>query len=220
MQSSDAPSITGKDRAAVEAVVRDYILANPEIIPQAIQALRSKRALESIAAERTAIETPYKGAWEGAAQPKVTIVEFFDYACGYCRAALPDLARLVKENPDLRIVYRELPILSDDSVKAARVSLLAAEQGRYMPFHEALYGAGRVSEDSILASAMKAGLDKAQARAAMTSDSRDAEITNNVRLAQQMQGEGTPMFLVGDQMFFGAVGYDALAKAVVAARTR
>src|SRR3546814_15272668 len=93
----------------------------------------------TIDASRQTIETPYAGAWEGAAKGDVTVVEFFDYACGYCRASLPDLARLVGEDKGVKVVYRELPILSEESIDAAKVSLLAAEKNQYMPFHRALY---------------------------------------------------------------------------------
>src|SRR5690606_22454109 len=131
-------------------IVHDYILEHPEIIPQAIEKLQSKRMESTIESSRSALETPYAGAWEGAAKGDVTIVEFFDYACGYCRASLPDLAKLVSQDRNLKVVYRELPILSEESSDAAKVSLLAAERGQYMPFHRALYDAGRVTRDTIL----------------------------------------------------------------------
>ena len=101
------------DKAAIEQIVHDYILEHPEIIPQAVEKLQAKRMSGMIDASRKTIETPYAGAWEGAANGDVTVVEFFDYACGYCRASLPDLARLVGEDKRVKVVYRELPILSD-----------------------------------------------------------------------------------------------------------
>ena len=162
-------SVGATDRAAIEQIVHDYILDHPEIIPQAIEKLQAKRLSGVIDASRSALETPYAGAWEGAADADVTVVEFFDYACGYCRASLPDLGKLVGSDKKVKIVYRELPILSEESGDAAKVSLLAAERGQYMAYHKALYGAGRVTRDTILAAAAKAGISKADAEAAIAS---------------------------------------------------
>ena len=155
MQSSG--SVAAGDKAAIEKIVRDYILEHPEIIPEAVERLQAKRVSDSIGESRKAIETPYAGAWEGAANGDVTVVEFFDYACGYCRASLPDLAKLVGEDKGVKVVYRELPILSDESADAAKVSLLAAEKGQYMSFHRALYASGKVTRDTILGAAAKVG---------------------------------------------------------------
>jgi len=151
-------AVTTTDKRAIEKIVHDYILEHPEIIPQAIERLQAKRMSSTIADNRMALEKPYAGAWEGAANADVTVVEFFDYACGYCRASLPDLAKLVGSDAKVKIVYRELPILSEESSDAAKVSLLAAERGQYMAYHKALYGAGKVTRDTIVAAAAKAGI--------------------------------------------------------------
>lgn len=208
------------DKAAIERIVHDYILEHPEIIPEAVERLQAKRIADSIGSSRSAIETPYAGAWEGAAKGDVTLVEFFDYACGYCRASLPDLAKLVGEDKGLKIVYRELPILSDESIEAAKVSLLAAEKGHYLAFHRALYASGRVTRDTVLAAAAKAGIGKAEAEAAIASKRYDTEIQSNIALAQKLHATGTPTFVIGDQVLNGAVGHDALKKAVDAARAK
>lgn len=210
----------GADRAAIEAVVRDYILAHPEIIPEAIKRLQAKEMAQKVEDNRSALETPYKGAWEGAAQPDVTLVAFMDYACGYCRASLPDLARLVKEDPKLRIVYRELPIIAEGSAGAARVSLLAAEDNKFMAFHQAMYAAGDVEPATVLKVAGKVGLDSGKAQAALKSKASDEPIMENVRLAQALDATGTPMFVVGDQVLTGAVGYETLKAAVAKARNK
>ena len=217
--------VSGKEaapanRAAIELVVRDYILSHPEIIPEAMDRLKAKQVATKIDEHRSALETPYKGAWEGAAQPRVTLVAFMDYACGYCRASLPDLARLVKDNPDLRIVYRELPIITEASVGAAKVSLLAAEEGKFMPFHRAMYEAGDVEPGAVVKAAGRAGLDTAKAKAALKTQAPDAPIVENVRLAQALGAEGTPLFVIGDEMLTGAVGYDALKAAVDKVRSK
>lgn len=207
-------------RAEIEQIVHDYILEHPEILPQAMEKLQQKRMGAAIDDKRSAIETPYRGAWEGAKNGDVTMVEFFDYACGYCRASLPDLAKLVQEDKGLKIVYRELPILSDESNAAARVSLLAAEQDKYMLYHKALYAAGRVTRDTILASAQKAGIDRKAAEKAIGDANYTGEIENNIKLAQTIGASGTPTFVIGNKVLAGAVGYDALKAAIAEARKK
>jgi protein-disulfide isomerase len=212
--------VTATDKSAIEKIVHDYILEHPEIIPQAIEKLQAKRMSGTISDNRAALEKPYAGAWEGAANADVTVVEFFDYACGYCRASLPDLAKLVGSDTKVKVVYRELPILSEESSDAAKVSLLAAERGQYMAYHKALYGAGKVTRDTIVAAAAKAGIGKADAEAAIASSKYDAEIQSNIALAQKLQASGTPTFVIGDQVLNGAVGFDALQSGVAAARRK
>jgi protein-disulfide isomerase len=218
--ADNPPKVAATDRAAIEAIVRDYILEHPEIIPEAVKRLQAREAATKIDENRAELETPYKGAWEGAEAPRVTLVAFMDYACGYCRASLPDLQRLVKDNPDLRIVYRELPVIAQGSAGAAKVSMLAAEAGKFMSFHQAMYEAGGVEPALVLKAAAKAGLDEKQAKAAIGGASRDEALMGNIRLAQALGGEGTPLFVVGDEMFNGQVGYDVLKAAVEKARDK
>lgn len=206
------------DRKQIEQIVHDYILDHPEILPEAMERLKARHMSDTIAIYRKEIETPYAGAWEGAADADVVLVEFFDYACGYCRASLADIARLVSEDKKLKIVYREMPILSPLSGDAARVSMLAARKGSYMAYHKALYAAGRISRDTILAAAQSAGIDRKSAEAAIASKAEDGEIENNLTLAQKLQASGTPTFVVGGQVLAGAVGYDALKAAIAKAR--
>ncbi|MBZ9647445.1 DsbA family protein [Sphingobium sp. 3R8] len=217
--AAQAPaSVNASDKAAIEKIVHDYILEHPEIIPQAVEKLQAKRMSSTIDASRSTLETPYAGAWEGAANADVIVVEFFDYACGYCRASLPDLAKLVANDAKVKVVYRELPILSDESSAAAKVSLLAAERGQYMAYHKALYGAGKVTRDTIVAAAAKAGITRSEAETAIASSKYDAEIQSNIALAQKLQASGTPTFVIGGQVLNGAVGYDALKDGVASAR--
>ena len=217
--SGAAQAMGDMDRAKVEAIVRDYILANPEIIPEAMERLQSKRMASMVDQYRPQLETPFAGGWEGAADGDVVLVEFFDYACGYCRASLTDIDRLLAEDKRLKVVYRELPILSEESGEAAKASLYAAKQGQYGSFHRALYAAGRPSKDSIDTAAKKAGFDPAALKQAMQAPDISAEIENNMRLAQALQATGTPTWVVGDQVLSGAVGYDALKEAIAKVRS-
>lgn len=209
-----------ESRGAGGESVRAYLLEHPEVIPEAMEKLRAKQSAAQIADRRRELETPFAGAWIGAEKPDVTLVQFFDYACGFCRASLPDVQRLVKEDPKIRVVFRELPILSADSEQAARVSLAAATQNRYASFHDAMYASGRPSTETIAQAARTAGLDPAQLQQAMRSPEAEQEIVRNLDLARALGFNGTPSWVVGDQTLSGAVGYEALKKAVAEARAR
>lgn len=200
--------------------VRAYLLEHPEVLQEAMEKLRLKQASAQIAPLRSQLETPYAQGYIGATDGDVTLVQFFDYACGYCRTSLPDLQRLVREDPKVKIVFRELPILSRESEAAARASLFAAQQGKYGPFHEAMYAAGQPSAEGILQAAQRAGLDQSRLQSAMADPKAEQEIVRNLGLARSLGFTGTPSWVIGDQVMSGAVGYDALKDAVAKARER
>jgi protein-disulfide isomerase len=220
MGAASAPVVGTTDRAAIEAIVRDYILAHPEILPEAMRNLEARDAAKVVAANRTAIETPFDGAWEGAAKGDVTLVEFFDYNCGYCRASLPVVQQLLAEDKGLRVVYREVPILGEASVEAARHSLAVAQLGGYMAFHRALFAAGHSTPTSIGAALAKAGANTAAVKAAINAPAIAAEINGNIELQRKLNMNGTPGWVVGDRVINGAVGYGELKAAIAAARAR
>jgi protein-disulfide isomerase len=202
------------NRAEVEQTVRDYILANPEILPEAMEKLRAKENAKQVASSSDTIFEPFPGAVLGNPQGKVTLVEFTDFACGYCRASMKDVEALIAENPDLRVVIRELPIIAPTSPEAARWGLAAAEQGRYGAFHRAMFAAGRTDAASIEGAAKTAGLDLERARRFTQDPKVKAEIEANLAHARDLRLEGTPAWVVGEQLLTGAVGKDALAKAI------
>ncbi|WP_423606900.1 DsbA family protein [Sphingomonas sp. MS122] len=212
--------VADTDKARIGQVVRDYVLANPEILPEAMKRLQERETGQAVASSRTAITEPYAGAWEGNAKGDVTVAVYMDYACGYCRASLPMIARLVAEDSNVRIVYRELPVLSEVSRVAARWGLAAAEQGKFKPFHTALYSGGQLSEASIAAAATSAGLDTAKAQAALTTPKVEAEIARNLEVAGKLGVSGTPSWVIGDRVISGMVPYEVLEQAVKAARTK
>ncbi|WP_343520892.1 DsbA family protein [Sphingomonas sp.] len=212
--------VADTDKARIGQVVRDYVLANPEILPEAMKRLQERETGQAVAGSRTAIVEPYAGAWEGNAKGDVTVAVYMDYACGYCRASLPMIARLVAEDANVRIVYRELPVLSEVSRTAARWGLAAAEQGKFKPFHTALYSGGQLSEASIAAAAASAGLDQAKAQAALTTPKVEAEITRNFDVARKLGASGTPFWVIGDRVISGMVPYETLKDAVGAARKK
>ena len=163
-----------------------------------------------------AIETPFGSSWKGADKPEVTMVEFFDYACPYCKASNPQVDKLLQEDKGLRVVYRELPILGPDSITSARLSLEASRLGRFAQFHDSLWAAGRPAPDTNAAAAKIAGID-----ATPKNDPEvEAELKKNLQLAGQLGATGTPLFVVGNRVMNGAVGYDALKQAITAARAK
>lgn len=214
------PQVSDTERAKIELVVRDYILAHPEIIPEAMEKLQQREISKVVDTNRKRIETPFAGAWAGNERGDATLTIFFDYACGYCRASLPDVERLLKEDKQLKIVFRELPILSEDSDLAARASLAAAAQGKFKAFHDALYAAGRPTPQTIERVQKEVGIDASAAAKVQTSPEAQREIEGNVQLARDLRFSGTPSWVVGDQILNGAVGYDTLKKAIAEARKK
>jgi protein-disulfide isomerase len=197
-------------------IVRQGMLADPRILADTIDALRDAQYAPVLAANRAAIEMPFGSSWKGAAQPQVTLVEFYDYACPYCKASNPSVDRLLREDAGLRVVYRELPILGPDSVTAARLSLAASKAGRFAQFHDALWAAGRPAPDTISAAAQAAGVAPAPVEDPLI----DAELKRNFTLAGQLGATGTPLFVVGNRVLNGAVGYDALKQAIAEVRAK
>ena len=197
-------------------IVRQGMLADPRILTETVDALRDQQYAPVLAANRPAIETPFASSWKGAAKPDVTLVEYYDYACPYCKASNPVIDRLLGEDKGLRIVYRELPILGPDSVTAARLALQASKAGRFGQFHDALWAAGRPAEATITTAAGAAGI----APAPVQDEAVEAELKRNFQVAGQLGATGTPLFVVGDRVMNGAVGYDALKQAIAAARDK
>lgn len=219
--ATDKPQpVNTADKAAIEQIVREYILNHPEILPEAMNNLEARESKRVVDENRARIEKPFAGAWEGASDADVTLVEFFDYACSYCRASLPDIDRLLSEDKKLRIVYRELPILGPQSLEAALASLAVAQQGNYGTFHRALYKAGRLTPQVIEDVGKKAGVDLSRMKDAQKSAAIKDEIATNIELQRALQLTGTPSWVVGNTVLNGAVGYDELKKAIAATRAK
>lgn len=197
-------------------LVRNGMMADPQILPDTVEALRDRQYAPVLADNRAAIETPFAGTWRGAAKPDVTMVEFFDYACPYCKTSNPVLDKLLAEDKGLRVVYRELPILGPDSVTAARLSLAASKQGKFLAFHDRLWAAGKLGPETLAAAAAAAGISAQPGN----DPAIEAELQKNFDLAGKLGATGTPIFVVGDRVMNSAVGYDALKDAIAAARAK
>jgi protein-disulfide isomerase len=218
----------GVRRAEMEGVVRSYLLDHPEILPEAMERLRAREAekdaqaqqaaQKAVPADRAALEKPFGSAWAGNPKGDVTVVAFMDYACGYCRRSLPAIAELVRRDPNVRIVYREYPVLGPESVIAAHWALAAAQQGKFLAFHDALFASDGPSNANIEAAAKAAGLDMAAARQAIQSAPVSQEIAGNHKIGARLAMSGTPSWVVGGKLVYGMRDYAGLAEAVAAAR--
>lgn len=206
------------DRKATEAIVRAYILENPEIISEAIEVLQKREATQRLTAAGDKLTAPFPGAEFGNPKGDVTLIEFTDYNCGYCRSSVADVQKLIDSDRNLRVVIREVPILSATSRDAALWALAAAKQGKHKAFHDAMFSGARPDAQSIRAAALKAGMDLAAAEKFTTSREAIAEVESNIAMMRQVGFGGTPTFIVGDQILEGAVGLEALEAAVAKAR--
>jgi len=216
-----APGIAGP-------AIRGYLLEHPEVLPEAMDRLQAREtaryekvqqgAQAAVPQHLAQLQTPFAGAWAGNPNGDVTVVAFMDYACGYCRASLPGIEELLARDPNVRIVYREFPVLGPESVVAARWALAAAEQGKFRAFHDALYAAGSPSVENITLAAGKAGLDKELVNKAVQSKAVEQEILANHKLGEKLAMTGTPAWVIGGKLLAGARDYAGLAAAVAEAR--
>ena len=207
------------DKAAIERIVRDYILNHPEIIPEAMTRLQNREVTQLLSSNRKEIETPFAGAAAGNPKGDVSVVVFFDYACPYCRQGHADVNRLVADDGNIRIVYRDFPVLSPASDEAAMASLSAAQQGRYQQFHNAMFEtSGKVAHERTIAMVRSAGLNEMRTANDLNAPALKAEIKKNLELGRALGLTGTPSYVVGNRIMSGAVGYDKLKEAVTEAR--
>lgn len=214
---ADAPKIADKlfsaeQKKAIEEIVKDYLINNPEVFLEIQQVLEAK--MDKIQAEKltVAISENAKDIYHdpnsavaGNPNGNITVVEFFDYNCGYCKKSFADMIKLIGADSNIRIVFKELPILAKASDEAARVALAARLQGKYWEMHKALFeNKGPANEANALKLAEKIGLDMAKLKTDMNGPEVRAEIEKTKKLAQKMGINGTPHFLVGDRSIPGA----------------
>lgn len=217
-------------RSAIESIVREYLLRKPELLQEVLAELEKKQAAAEAAKAKAAVKTYAKTLYNsphqivlGNPQGDVTLVEFFDYNCGFCKRALGDLVNLVHEDPKLRVVLKDFPVLGPGSVDAAKVGVAAQMQDKnpkkFFEFHQKLLThRGRADKARALAAAKEAGYDVARIERDMNSgDVRDA-IAEDMKLAEALGLNGTPSYVVGDDVVIGAVGHDALKQKISWAR--
>lgn len=214
------------DEARIKELVLEAIRENPEIVMEAVAILEQRQAgaqadaqARALDTQRELIENDPNAPVLGNPDDDVTVVEFFDYNCPYCRRVKPEVRALIDADPNIRLVYREWPILGDGSVFAAKAALAARKQGKYEDFHWAMMGnEGRAEEASVLRVAEEVGLDIEQLRADMDAPEVEDHIATSMQLTQALGFNGTPSFVIGDALVPGFVETDQLAKLVAEAR--
>jgi protein-disulfide isomerase len=226
-QVVSAADFTPDQKAQIETIVRDYLKNHPEMLIDAIQAADDKlkadakdKSAQALAAHRQDVLNDPLSPVAGNPNGNVTLVEFFDYRCPYCKQVEPALEKLVSDDRQLRFVFKEFPVLGPDSETAARVALAARRQGKYDAFHRAMMGtSGHIDEAVIYKVAASVGLDVDRLKQDMKSPDIDKELKANLELGKQLDLDGTPSFIVGDTIIPGAIGADDLKQLVANARS-
>lgn len=216
----------GMDEDRIKELVLEAIRENPGIVFEAAQlfedqqqALQAQAAAQVLDTEKTTLENDPNAPVLGNPEGDVTVVEFFDYNCPYCRRVKPEMEALLAADPNVRVVYREWPILGDGSVFAARAALASRNQGKYEEFHWAMMQLKeRAEEASILRTAEDIGLDVAQLRRDMNGPEIEEHIQTSMRLAQSLGFSGTPSFVIGDSLAPGLIQADQMIELVDQAR--
>ncbi len=225
-----AQGFSDGQRGEIEKIVKDYLIAHPEILEDMSAELSRRQALAEAEKHRAAVKknaelifNSPRGVIVGNRSGDVSFVEFFDYNCGYCKRAMHDMLGLMKADPKLRVVLKEFPVLGPGSVEAAQVAVALRMQDpggkKYLDFHQKLLnGRGQADKARALAAAKEAGADMSRLEKDLVSPEVNATLNENFKLAEEMGLNGTPSYVIGDNVVVGAAGMDALAKKIAEAR--
>lgn len=224
-----APSFTPAQKQAIEGIIKDYLLKNPEILREALveletrqrdaERLAQKQALQE---QQAALASDQGSIVVGNPQGDVTLIEFFDYNCGYCKKSLLDVQALIKSDPKLKVVLRDFPILGPDSVEASKIALAVKQHlkgEKYLDYHARLMSSrGRVGKDRALEIAKEMGLDPAKLVAEAETPAVLGGIQKTLHIAESLSINGTPAFIVGDEVISGAVGEGPIRNSIQSVR--
>jgi protein-disulfide isomerase len=226
-----AQSFTGDQRGEIERIVREYLLSHPELLQEVMSELEKRQAVAEAEKHRTAVKQYSEVIFSsprqvtlGNTQGDVTVVEFFDYNCGYCKRAMSDMLDLMKNDAKLKFVLKEFPVLGEGSMQAAQVAAAVRMQDKsggkkYLEFHQKLLtGRGQADKARALAVAKEIGLDVARIEKDMAGDEVKAQLEESFKLAEALGLNGTPSYVVGNDVVVGAVGLNTLKEKVNAAR--
>jgi protein-disulfide isomerase len=219
---------TPEQRKELESIIHDYLLKNPDVLIDALQAAEDKLKGEAHEKASQALSTRRREVFEdpdspvaGNPQGDVTVVEFFDYRCPYCKQVEPALETLVREDRTLRFVYKEFPVLGPDSVVASRAALAAQKQGKYDAFHQAMMAIkGQINDAAVYKVATSAGLDVDRLKRDMASPDIERMLKANNNLATALEIRGTPAFVIGNEIVPGAIDLGALKGLIADARRK
>jgi protein-disulfide isomerase len=217
-----AAAFDDTQKGEIEGIIKEYLMKNPEIIRDAMQELERRQAEQEAHAQLSAIKDNAAAIYRaehdligGNPEGNISVVEFFDYNCGYCKRAFKDVMTMIEKDKDVRLVMKEFPILGPGSVYAAKAALASREQGKYWEFHMALLEHnGRIDEAAVDKVAEQSGLDLAKLRKDMEDPKVMQALQANMQLAESLRINGTPAFIIDQMLIPGAVGYDSLAAAI------
>lgn len=227
---ASAQSVSPAQRTEIEAIIKDYLVKNPEVLQDAFAELEKRQAVAEANKHQAAVKDHSAALFNskrhvvvGNPQGDVTMVEFFDYNCGYCKRALIDMLELMKSDSKLRVVLKEFPVLGEASVEAARVSVAVRMQDatgkKYLDFHQKLLAnRGSIGRTQALAAAKDAGLDMARIEKDIAGDEPKATLEESFKLADALGLSGTPSYVIGSQVVVGAVGVQNLREKINTAR--
>uniref|UniRef100_E6VMP7 DSBA oxidoreductase n=1 Tax=Rhodopseudomonas palustris (strain DX-1) TaxID=652103 RepID=E6VMP7_RHOPX len=227
---ASAQKFTDEQRSQIETIIKEYLVTHPEVLEEASEELGKRQAAAQAEKHQQAIKdnadlifSSPRGVTLGNKNGDVTMVEFFDYNCGYCKRAMVDMLELMKDDPNLKVVLKEFPVLGPPSVEAAQVGIAVRMQDpsgkKYLDFHQKLLsGRGQADKARALAAAKEAGLDPAKLEKDMNSPEVRATIEESFKLAESMGMNGTPSYVIGKQVVVGAVGLDTLRQKINTAR--
>ena len=228
LPSAGADALDAGQKEAVEEVVREYLLKHPEIVIEAIRAFQAKeeqakkdRARANLVSLRDELVNDPSSPVGGNPDGDVTIVEFFDYRCGFCKQVFPIVMALMKEDRNIRYVFKEFPILGPESVVASHAALAAwrLDRDKYLAFHVALMGSrGSLPESKVMTLAAKSGYDVEGLRAGMADPEIEEIVKRNLQLADSLDINGTPTFVIGNRLIPGAITADVLTDLVADTR--
>lgn len=230
MDASRAQSFSPAQRTEIEAIIKNYLVKHPEVLQEVMTELEKNQAAAEAAKHQAAIKNNQEKLFNSTRQvtlgnPKgnVTLVEFFDYNCGFCKRALADMLDLMKSDKNLKIVLKEFPVLGQGSVEAAQVSTALMMQDKdnkkYLDFHQKLLtGRGQADRARALAVAKEVGADMTRLEKDMASPEVKATLEESFKLAQDLGVNGTPSYVIGTEVVIGAVGLDALKEKVSTVR--
>jgi len=226
--SAWAQGFTPEQRQEIIGILREALKTDPSILREALETLRDSQTRDRQEAQRNAIAAHAEALFRDPADPvrgnpegRITLVEFFDARCGYCKQLHPTLTELMRWAPDLRVVLKDLPILGPNSVLASRALLAAQRQGKYAPLHDALLRLREEPTEPVLKrEAERLGLDWARLRRDMDDPAIARRLEANIRLAQALSIEGTPALVIGDSLVPGAVDLATLERLVAEQRER
>jgi protein-disulfide isomerase len=229
-QASRADEFSSPQKSEIERIVRDYLLAHPEVLQEAMGELEKRQAAAEVAKHKSAVKEHAQAIFSsprqvnlGNPQGNVTFVEFFDYNCGYCKRAMTDMLTLMKSDPKLKVVLKEFPVLGPGSIEAAQVAIAVNMQDKsgkkYLEFHQKLLGGrGQADKAHAIAAAKEIGMNMPQLEKDLAGPEVKSTLEESFKLAEALGLNGTPSYVIGSDVVVGAVGLPALQEKINNAR--